>query len=66
MITKLERASAAEQAIVRHRSAKGEVREDSKTEIVDLLADLRYLCDIRGLDFAALDEMAYDHYATKK
>lgn len=66
MMTNLERASAAEQAIVRHRSTKGETRTDSPTEIVDLLTDLRHLCDIRGIDFAALDGTAFDRYTREK
>lgn len=64
-MTKLERASAAEQAIVRHRSTKGETRAPSDVEIVDLLVDLRHLCDIRSLDFAALDATSYDRYVSE-
>lgn len=31
--------------------------------IVDMLADLRHLCDARRLDFAKLDRRAYRNYA---
>ncbi len=31
--------------------------------IVDMLADLRHLCDARRLDFAKLDRRAYRSYA---
>lgn len=30
--------------------------------IVDILADLRHLCDVEKLDFAHLDARAYSHY----
>lgn len=33
------------------------------TAITDLLADLRHLCDAKGLDFADLDRIAYNHYS---
>lgn len=36
--------------------------ENDKTRIVDLLVDIRHLCDLRGLDFAALDFTAAEHY----
>ena len=36
--------------------------EGGDTGIVDLLANLRHLCDREGLDFAELDSMAYAHY----
>ena len=31
--------------------------------VVDMLADLRHLCDARRLDFAKLDRRAYRNYA---
>lgn len=34
--------------------------------IVDLLADLRHLCDALGLDFAQLDRAAFLGYATER
>ena len=34
--------------------------------IVDLLADLRHLCDGLGLDFGDLDRLAYQHYAVER
>ena len=33
---------------------------------IDVLTDLRHLCDVNGWDFADLDRQAYDHYATEK
>ena len=36
--------------------------EGGDTGIVDLLANLRHLCDREGLNFAELDSMAYAHY----
>lgn len=39
--------------------------EGGDSAIVDLLANLRHLCDREGLDFAELDSMAYIHYITE-
>lgn len=39
---------------------------DPDTCIVDLLADLRHICDTLRLDFAELDRRAYDHYLLEK
>jgi len=36
------------------------------TAIVDMLADLRHLCDLEELDFSAIDSRAYAHYAEEK
>ena len=37
---------------------------DDPTAVVDLLADLRHFCDARGMDFADLDRIAYNHYTS--
>lgn len=34
--------------------------------IVDLLADLRHVCDALCLDFALMDRQAYEHYVNEK
>ena len=34
--------------------------------IIDVLTDLRHLCDVNGWDFAELDRRAYNHYVTEK
>jgi hypothetical protein len=34
--------------------------------IVDMLADLRHLCDALELDFAACDKIAYGHYMSER
>jgi hypothetical protein len=33
--------------------------------VIDILADLRHLCDKRGWDFGDLDRIAYGHYCTE-
>ncbi len=30
--------------------------------VIDMLTDLRHLCDVNGWDFADLDRQAYQHY----
>lgn len=30
--------------------------------VINMLADLRHLCDAKGWSFADLDRQAYDHY----
>ncbi len=37
-------------------------KEDYSLAITDLLANIRHLCDMKGLDFALLDGDAYEHY----
>ena len=39
---------------------------DGGTAIVDLLADLRHLCDALNIDFADLDRVAYGHYTEER
>lgn len=34
--------------------------------VVDALANLRHFCDAHRLDFAQLDQRAYQHYKTEK
>jgi hypothetical protein len=39
---------------------------DPVANIVDMLTDLRHLCDEQNDDFAELDKMAYRHYIEEK
>lgn len=39
---------------------------DPQANIIDMLSDLRHLCDRLGLDFAALDRPAYQHYLEER
>lgn len=34
--------------------------------VIDILSDLRHLCDMRGWDFGELDRIAYQHYVPEK
>ena len=36
-----------------------------ETDLIDLLADARHLCDARGLDFHRLDRTAHHHYTVE-
>lgn len=45
-----------------HHDEYGPPNQSLDEGIIDLLADLRHLCDAEGLDFAELDRMAHDHY----
>jgi hypothetical protein len=40
--------------------------EDPVCNIVDILTDVRHLCDVQKDDFARLDEIAYEHYIEEK
>jgi hypothetical protein len=44
----------------------GDDNEAAESQFIDLLTDLRFACDARGLDFAALDRIAYRHYTEEK
>jgi hypothetical protein len=48
-----------------NHSKRDEWRECSEDGIADLLTDLRHLCDALNLDFAKLDNRAYDHYSSE-
>lgn len=43
-----------------------EADEEPETAIQDMLADLRHLCDALHLDFARLDQKAYDNYSYER
>jgi len=63
------RLAAARFALRSHQWAKGEAMDaDAADEwiIIDLLTDLRHLCDRHDLCFAGLDRIAYAHYATER
>ena len=51
------RATWAAQTLVAYTALVGDSGE-LETQIVDVLADLRHLCDALGLDYAAADETA--------
>ena len=38
----------------------------ARCNVIDMLTDLRHLCDAKGWDFADLDRQAYQHYRTEK
>jgi hypothetical protein len=38
----------------------------ARRNVIDMLTDLRHLCDVKGWDFADLDRHAYQHYVTEK
>jgi hypothetical protein len=40
--------------------------EGGDCNVIDLLTDVRHLCDKHGYDFAALDRTAYQHYLEEK
>ena len=37
-----------------------------RCNVIDMLTDLRHLCDVKGWDFADLDRQAYQHYIEEK
>jgi predicted metallopeptidase len=43
-----------------------DAESDASAAIVDLLADIRHLCDKVGLDYADHDRVAYNHYTEEK
>jgi hypothetical protein len=36
--------------------------QGGRCNVIDMLTDLRHLCDARGWDFGELDRVAYDNY----
>jgi hypothetical protein len=45
---------------------EGDRRAGLQTDISDLLANLRHLCDRHGFDFADIDDHAYLHYNAER
>lgn len=43
----------------------GRGKEEMRSRVTDMLADLRHLCDAKGLDFAEIDRVARTHYVTE-
>lgn len=43
-----------------------DAEDDPEIGVIDMLVDLRHLCDALGLDFAKLDRRAYGYYAEEK
>lgn len=62
-ITNIMRAQWAADAI--NALPEGDAANDLAIGIVDLLANLRHLCDQNNLDFAALDESSYRNYQSE-
>lgn len=58
-ITPKARASALKRIL---RQTYDEGRGVTATNIVDMLTDLRHLCDAEGLNFADCDRIAREHY----
>ena len=47
----------------RGKSLKAELeRLCDDCNVIDLLTDVRHLCDVQGWNFAELDRTAYQHY----
>jgi hypothetical protein len=40
--------------------------EEHLTNVVDMLTDLRHLCDVKGLDFYEAERLAYNHYVEER
>lgn len=61
------RAGWALQALKAFARATGlDLRIDFDTALGDLLANLRHLCDERGLDFPAFDQRAHEYYVAER
>ena len=48
-----------------HHDEYGPPIESLEEGVIDILADLRHLCDMEGFDFGKLDRMAYEHYTVE-
>lgn len=71
MSTNNERAARAMLALVAHqvddcygdkKQAKAEIKATPEAILCYLLADLRHLCDQKGLDYAKADKRGYEEY----
>ena len=59
--TPKERATELEKILQRTYDRYGK-----RDNVIDMLTDLRHLCDVRGWDFADLDRVAYNNYVPEK
>lgn len=39
---------------------------DLKTDVIDVLADIRHLCQAHGLNYGVLEADAFDHYIAER
>lgn len=51
--------------VLRHTYEDVATHAVTAQNITDMLADLRHLCDVKGIDFANRDRIAYDHYCAE-
>lgn len=59
------RAMWAAETMLGYNELVGGGKNDPETQIADLLADLRHLCDLEALDWSDIDRHAYHHYASE-
>ena len=60
-------ARHARAALREHKSRCGTPpTEDTLTCLTDLLADLRHMCAVDGVDFEAAERMALEHFFAEK
>jgi len=60
-----KRAKRARKAIVNYSTGYGPPSNELETDIVDMMTDLRHLCDADGLSYAELDRRACGHYCAE-
>lgn len=63
MTTNISRAHRGAEAVLRHKQIAEDSEDDiSDQDVVNLLTDLRHLCDARELDFFFLVKASYATY----
>ena len=65
-MTLTDRLSAAEAAIEAHRDATRDFRSDREEAVIDLLTNIRHLCDAEDLDFQAIARMSLTHFNSER
>lgn len=63
--TNKDRAGWAFDAVVSFAQIVGQQDEDLETNMSDLLANLRHLCDRKGLKWSEVDNRGHMHYSAE-
>ena len=65
-MTLTDRLNAAEAALEAHRSETGDEFSSNEETMIDLLTNLRHLCDAEDLDFQSIARMSLSNFNNER
>ena len=58
----LDNRERAAEARERLKGGRYSIEDEAQSAVIDILADLRHLCDVENWNFDDLDQVASEHY----